>query len=482
VQKVDSMREVVARLEQTVRDVEARFIAVDEVVSPQTGGQANRPPFSLPGGPALTSWLQDVSQQLKDQVWAAIEDKMEDFVARAVEQAARDLSVSLGTVVKPQTGDPSKDAAGDYEAQRNAAAARIQARARMRHEKVEFQRRKVAITRLQAFARGWQARRGGGAATLNWAIRQQRKRHGDWLDAFDEACKNRGQTADGIGRQGLLLALLKVHGSRVSGAQAEALWAGVTDGMRKAGIDAVTFCQICEAIATGDREASEFADLPAEKYAALNLVAAGPAELNDRGRAAVKIQARIRGRQARSVWSKQKEVVGKLQRSARLWLARKQGGAKLFAAAAAKVAARHKDWTDIFHEHGEGAVELGVTPFCSALCQVHPRLNLTQARVLFAGFCDGMGAVGVNLYGFCSIAEAVAIGDRAAAEFADLSAEDFAALHSTEAEGSAPEEEVPVPVSEEPEVVKRHLSRKELQQEGVYQLEESAAIPKSGGG
>lgn len=146
---------------------------------------------------------------------------------------------------------------------------------------------------------------------------------------------------------------------------------------------------------------------------------------------AMKLQAAERGRQVRKQVQAQQKCASVLQKLVRRWQARKQGNPGLdFASTALLARQRHKAWAasydEVVSEETQGLMTR--EGFLKALPSVHPRLASRQVAALWDGFTDMSGKTNMTLATFCSILEAVAIGDRVACEFADMHVDDFVAL------------------------------------------------------
>merc|ERR1719476_1309823 len=97
--------------------------------------------------------------------------------------------------------------------------------------------------------------------------------------------------------------------------------------------------------------------------------------------------------------------------------------------------AKHVDWFNIFQDlaaaqpgSDENMLLLGESEFHTAMSKVHPQLTPAQISVLWQGHASLAGRDRVDLEAFIDMAEAVAKGDEAAAEWADMAVETFALL------------------------------------------------------
>lgn len=116
---------------------------------------------------------------------------------------------------------------------------------------------------------------------------------------------------------------------------------------------------------------------------------------------------------------------------------------------------KRRSWADIFDEAARSKVGeplprkgcLDKVGFASALHEVHPHLCPAQVEALWQGFSRGMGADSVDLQSFCDVAEAVAAGSHAAAEFADLPMEAYEALARGAPGANEAQQPAPAPAS-----------------------------------
>ncbi|CAJ1404901.1 unnamed protein product [Effrenium voratum] len=143
--------------------------------------------------------------------------------------------------------------------------------------------------------------------------------------------------------------------------------------------------------------------------------------------ASSKVQAHARGKQVRQQKAKLEKGAVVLQRGLRRLRQRWQQGKTLdFAAAVRAVSGRRKDWALEFQACA-GPKGLDASGFAKALGKVYNQLSRLQVGKLWKGFieqsenCNGI----MHLPTFWAICEAVAQGDAAAAEFADMSIEEY---------------------------------------------------------
>eukprot|EP00928_Gymnodinium_smaydae_P078650 TRINITY_DN62757_c0_g1_i1.p1 TRINITY_DN62757_c0_g1~~TRINITY_DN62757_c0_g1_i1.p1 ORF type:complete len:1051 (+),score=267.78 TRINITY_DN62757_c0_g1_i1:212-3154(+) len=259
----------------------------------------------------------------------------------------------------------------------------------------------------------------------------------DLAGMFDEAC---GKYASHLGEPQFCQAILRAQ-PRLSKGQASALWRGYVANTGRKAMDLEDFVAASEAVEEGDAYAAQWADMCAENFTLLGQ--------SGGDKAATMLQARFKGRKAQSFLQAkkaekveleriQKTAATKLQSLARSWKARRtfrrmQPGSDNFFEVAKIMASKQRAWAEIFLEaeklQRDGTKGLlGSAAFHVALSQVHPRLSRAQVQALFDGITDGVGAEGISMKNFCHVAQAVAVGDDRASEFADIAEEDFVEL------------------------------------------------------
>merc|ERR1712032_227669 len=162
-------------------------------------------------------------------------------------------------------------------------------------------------------------------------------------------------------------------------------------------------------------------------------------EKQEHALAATKIEAVYRGKKARCEMEERKKAAVTIQRHLRsqsLTGMRTKG--VLY-----RAQSKHADWFSIFEgladvEPGSDAnLLLGESEFHAALSKVHPQLTPAQISVLWQGHASLAGRDRVDLEAFMDMAEAVVMGDKAAAEWADVGAETFAMLGQAEGGNAA---------------------------------------------
>lgn len=155
--------------------------------------------------------------------------------------------------------------------------------------------------------------------------------------------------------------------------------------------------------------------------------------------ASTKIQATYRGNAARKGLVRYQaachviqKAVRKIQ-SRRKLRAREQEGTSnsaCFGEVAKVTQQRYKAWIEVFDAERQGEPGLNKEAFHRAMADVHTELKARQIDALFDGYLREQRAFRGLLdgRGFCLILEAVAVDSHAAAEFADMTAEEFDAL------------------------------------------------------
>jgi hypothetical protein len=150
--------------------------------------------------------------------------------------------------------------------------------------------------------------------------------------------------------------------------------------------------------------------------------------------AATKIEAVYRGKRARCEMEERKRAAVTIQRRMR-----SQSSAGMHRRSVMNRAqAKHGDWLAIFQEFAavvpgsDADPVLGESEFHTALSKVHPQLTPAQLSVLWQGHASLAERDKVDLEAFIEMAEAVEKGDEAAAEWADMAAETFAMLGAAE--------------------------------------------------
>jgi len=146
--------------------------------------------------------------------------------------------------------------------------------------------------------------------------------------------------------------------------------------------------------------------------------------------AATKIEAVYRGNRARCEMEERKKAAITIQRRMR---SRSSAGIRR-KSVISRAQAKHIDWFNIFQElahiepGSDANLVLGESGFHTALSKVHPQLTPAQILVLWQGHASLAGHDRVDLEAFIDMAEAVAKGGEAAAEWAHMAVETFALL------------------------------------------------------
>jgi len=278
--------------------------------------------------------------------------------------------------------------------------------------------------------------------SFNRIVIAVRKRHEAWASIFDERCSN--SKAGALVIEEFHIAVSEIH-PRLTRGQTNILFKGYTSGTERSDIDLAGFVGICQAVAVGDREASEFADVNMETFQ--NLATAGGDE------AALKIQCAQRQRAARAeVASRAEKKQGNLQTIGgdqvvkarkwkysqeqaavmiQRWMRRRIAGIKddPLVLSVKKVKLRYAAWCRAYDEVCNNGSGLDEGSFEKALEIAIPcRLSAAQKRVVCQGYKEGARRDVVDLVGFCAIASAVMTGDEAAAEYADMNLYTFQEL------------------------------------------------------
>jgi hypothetical protein len=105
-----------------------------------------------------------------------------------------------------------------------------------------------------------------------------------------------------------------------------------------------------------------------------------------------------------------------------------------FTAMVRVITEKNRAWVAAFNDAAGASPEQGLDPqgFFTALSEVHPRLASDQLAALFEAYEDSCDQRTIDLRTFCKIAQAVAAGDEDAAEFADVSLQQWQALGAQE--------------------------------------------------
>jgi len=366
--EVEDVRSVVAQLAESVALAEARALeSEDSARRVVTGGSISSRSIPAPpefGAQPSEAWIEQVGARLEERLWSGLQRRVEATVAGAVGQATQALIAAVNEM--REVG-----ARGDSSPKKKAKA-----RFQMSEEE--------AATRIQAISRGNLVRKRRTAQETSEAKFVVKW----WLQSAASFMNNR-------------LDIVESRRQMVEAAKREL---GVGSG----------------AVASISRE-----DAAALKIQALNRGRLGRQKV-----AAVKAKAQPKA--ARKAMS-QDQAASVIQRCARRYIRRKQGRdegvVNCMGAVASNMMQRNVEWEKVFKENvSDNSEELACDQFSCALRAVHPRLSNGQVLVLWKGFCSGTGTQGVDWQAFYAIAEAVAIDDHCAAEFADVSVEVFRQL------------------------------------------------------
>jgi len=306
----------------------------------------------------------------------------------------------------------------------DAATIKLQAAERGRRARRDHRDRVAACTKLQRAIRRQQARQRSGACSVGSIARLVRWRYAGWTSIFDDASSG----MEYLDEKEFSRAFREVH-PRLSAGQLSLLWKGYVGGTGLCGVDVCGFCDMAEACACGDRTAAEYADIDFDTFVSLGIAGADAA--------AIKVQAAERGRHARRDNRDRLNACTKLQRAIRRQQARQRSGARRMGSTALLVRRRYAAWTALFDEASSAREHLNEEEFSRAFHDVHPRLSSGQLRLLWKGYVDGTGLGGVDVRGFCDMAEACACGERTAAEYADIDFDTFVSLGIAGADAAA---------------------------------------------
>ncbi|CAL1138814.1 unnamed protein product [Cladocopium goreaui] len=140
----------------------------------------------------------------------------------------------------------------------------------------------------------------------------------------------------------------------------------------------------------------------------------------------IKLQACARGKMARQQRQQLEDSTRILQRGFRRLRQRWQLGRKMdFAAVVRAVNGQRKDWAMEYHLACGSRDALGCEEFVAALQRVDVKISKTKVEKLWRGFVQQSEDPAMRLPTFWAICEAVAQGDARAAEFADMSLEEY---------------------------------------------------------
>jgi hypothetical protein len=153
-------------------------------------------------------------------------------------------------------------------------------------------------------------------------------------------------------------------------------------------------------------------------------------EDNETARAATKIQAIQRGKAARKDQEQRVNAVKHIQA-----IVREKAKKKLnFASTARAVIRRKGRMEDVFWETADscGRPDLNEMAFVSAIRRACPRIYKAQAQALFKGYCEATEKRRIDARIFVAFGQAIEEGDASAAEYADISVDDYQDLAVSE--------------------------------------------------
>jgi len=154
--------------------------------------------------------------------------------------------------------------------------------------------------------------------------------------------------------------------------------------------------------------------------------------------AATTLQSVQRGKAERAQMAKRSKAATTLQRYFRKQQANATVSAGSDLSRVVKTARRRfAAWAGVFDDSRGDAEALSESTFARAMRQVHEKMSSGQITALYKGYCKGTGKSSIDLRGFCAIVEAVALGSKAAAEFADISLESYEMLGAAGADDAA---------------------------------------------
>lgn len=424
VTEIEEVRLAVRSLSEAVKAAETRATALERMATARrkansSGAAARSAAAASRGrGDPQEAWLASVGDRLEERVWNGLERRLEHAIHGAIQTATRELlmvATQLGQGFNGPADDPDLqlicDQASPSRAGAGAAAALDAARPRpgdldspstdrealaplVVEQAPERKRRVVrksddpskAATRIQASHRGAKARR-----------------H--------------------IAEKHSLLRLARVCIRLVLvGASQRDLQSTKTAALN----DVEGILSARERMEAARRKAQEGASTEAKQGAATEKAgrseARGPIDPTDMARGLPRLDEEAQ-RQRREA------AAAKIQRATRRWNARRRATPHGSLASVVYVARkRFGAWVDIYEAARGDRVGLDQASLPAALFEVHPQLSRAQVNALWNGYVLGTDCSVMDVATFCSMAEAVAIGDDAAGEFADLSPEDFAAL------------------------------------------------------
>lgn len=402
--EIDKIRAVATVLADSVAKTQERASGIEQSVKAD------------PSQSALGPWVTNVVQLVEQRLWTSLEERIDAKIDLAVKKVTAEF-VKAGVEPKQlkitaQTG------------REHAAAAKIQASVRGRQARQLQKRQGAAITKLQAAWRGKMARAKLDTNSLSSAVKLARRRYEAWASIYDDSLAGKS----GLDVNTFHAALSKVNAKYTPG-QTSAIFKGYTSGTDLALIDLPGFCGIAEACSISDKMAAEFADINLDTF--MTLGKTGAAE------AATKVQSAARGRADRAMIGKRTEAVKKIQKFVRKQQANATASGNDVSKIAKVARRRYAAWAEIFDEVRGEAAGLDEPKFQTAMRQIGDKVSLGQISALFKGYCKGTGNTSLDLRAFGCIVEAVALGPKAAAEFADINIETYEKLGSPGADEAA---------------------------------------------
>eukprot|EP00927_Polykrikos_kofoidii_P047330 TRINITY_DN41436_c0_g1_i1.p1 TRINITY_DN41436_c0_g1~~TRINITY_DN41436_c0_g1_i1.p1 ORF type:complete len:1177 (-),score=202.14 TRINITY_DN41436_c0_g1_i1:40-3570(-) len=383
-QEVEDARSVVTQLIESVAFAEARAKEAEEAAAATTHvGSAPSAPVQAAkfltavadGAEPSQAWIEQVGAKLEERVWSGLQLRIEKAVRVAISQATQALL----------------DAVQEFREASSDVTPKDKKKVKVRMELDEG----GAATRIQARHRGNRARRRPKTMECSPTETQSDARFivRWWLQSATENFRSRTDLIDA----------------------------------RRAQVEALRR-DLCS---SGDADVVE----QSKKDAELLKLAASRSRENQ-----VSVRQVAKARQAALPLGPEKSVT-KLQRAARAWFARRRctnAQARDLHRSVQSIVSRRKAWGEVFDSNLENGIPGLFAPgFSRAIQQIHPRITNAQAFALWKGYLSGAGVIAVDFGGFHAMAEAIAIGDHCAVEFAAMTVEAFRLLGVTEADKHA---------------------------------------------
>jgi len=257
-----------------------------------------------------------------------------------------------------------------------------------------------AATRIQRRSRKWLADitnvADGRSAEISRAARLVRRRAEVWSFIFDDV----GRGSEYLDVLSFTAGLKKIF-PRYSASQAQAVWKGCADGTGLPGIDLATFCAILEGGQVGDEAVAEFAEMGAWEFLELN------STNTEEDLLSMCLATCSLGTSSTDMASYALESTCSESTSWR---------------------ESRPDLSAVFDEARGTRQTLDMNGFDRAIRRTHAHLSKAQVDAISRGYLKCTGRFMWTLDDFCTVVEAVEIGDHAVAEFADLDIDTFISL------------------------------------------------------